>query len=268
MVVFGDLAVLTRPVSRRGRARVASTARASTALGLAVGASPRPAPSTAATSSRSARTAYVGRGGRTNDAGIAQLAALVAPLGWTVVPVPVTTVLHLKSAVTALPDGTIVGTPRVDGARTRSGGARGSTGPPSSTSAGAPSSCPPTPRARPRSAVPRPRRRPGPDHRVREARGLRDLPVVRIRESAAGEAPRTWRSREPARRRARDQLSRTSTARPPEEHAARPQRAPGEGPADDEPSGKQLAGLPVDARSPTRPSRNRSGDHRTARRRR
>lgn len=53
-------------------------------------------------------TVYVGRGGRTNAEGIRQLRALVAPRGRTVVAVPLLEVLHLKSAVTALPDGTIV----------------------------------------------------------------------------------------------------------------------------------------------------------------
>ena len=38
-----------------------------------------------------------------------QLGALLAPLGARVVGVPVSRVLHLKSAVTALPDGTVVG---------------------------------------------------------------------------------------------------------------------------------------------------------------
>lgn len=54
-------------------------------------------------------TVYVGLGGRTNRSGIEQLAAHVEPLGATVVAVPVTRALHLKSAVTALPDGTVVG---------------------------------------------------------------------------------------------------------------------------------------------------------------
>jgi dimethylargininase len=54
---------------------------------------------------------YVGLGGRTDVAGIDQLAAVVEPKGWRVVTVPVTKVLHLKSAITALPDGTIVGWP-------------------------------------------------------------------------------------------------------------------------------------------------------------
>jgi len=53
-------------------------------------------------------TIYVGRGGRTNDDGIRQL---TDHLRTNVIPVPVTKVLHLKSAVTALPDGTVIGYP-------------------------------------------------------------------------------------------------------------------------------------------------------------
>jgi dimethylargininase len=60
-------------------------------------------------------TVYVGRGGRTNGEGIRQLRSIVEPLGYTVVAVPLTKVLHLKSAVTALPDGSIIGyAPLVD----------------------------------------------------------------------------------------------------------------------------------------------------------
>ncbi|MGW8949214.1 dimethylargininase [Streptomyces sp. NPDC055709] len=54
-------------------------------------------------------TIYVGRGGRTNAAGVQQLRAVFAPLGARVVPVPLSRVLHLKSAVTALPDETVIG---------------------------------------------------------------------------------------------------------------------------------------------------------------
>ncbi|MFI0982224.1 dimethylargininase [Streptomyces sp. NPDC021093] len=54
-------------------------------------------------------TVYVGRGGRTNAEGVRQLRAAFEPLGAQVVVVPVSRVLHLKSAVTALPDGTVVG---------------------------------------------------------------------------------------------------------------------------------------------------------------
>lgn len=61
------------------------------------------------------RTVYVGSSGRTNGEGIRQLRRIVEPLGFEVVAVPVTRALHLKSAVTALPDGTVIGyAPLVD----------------------------------------------------------------------------------------------------------------------------------------------------------
>src|SRR6476620_10017439 len=56
-----------------------------------------------------AGTVYVGRSGRTNADGIRQLTEYLAPFGATVIAVPLTKALHLKSAVTALPDGTIIG---------------------------------------------------------------------------------------------------------------------------------------------------------------
>jgi dimethylargininase len=58
-------------------------------------------------------TIYVGRSGRTNAEGVRQLRAIAGPLGYTVIAVPVSATLHLKSAVTALPDGTVVGNPGV-----------------------------------------------------------------------------------------------------------------------------------------------------------
>lgn len=48
------------------------------------------------------RTLYVGQTTRTNPEGIRQLAAILAPHRYTVVSVPVTGCLHLKSAVTYL----------------------------------------------------------------------------------------------------------------------------------------------------------------------
>ena len=62
-----------------------------------------------ATCSSTAARVWVGLGGRTNQAGVDQLRHLLAPSGAEVVGVPVEKVLHLKSAVTALPDGTVVG---------------------------------------------------------------------------------------------------------------------------------------------------------------
>jgi dimethylargininase len=55
-------------------------------------------------------TVYVGRSGRTSAEGVRQLRQLLASAGQDrqVVPVPVSRVLHLKAAATALPDGTVV----------------------------------------------------------------------------------------------------------------------------------------------------------------
>lgn len=58
------------------------------------------------------RTIFVGRTARTNDAGITALAAAVAPWGYKVVPVDVAGCLHLKSAVTALDEESLLANPR------------------------------------------------------------------------------------------------------------------------------------------------------------
>jgi dimethylargininase len=59
------------------------------------------------------KTIYVGRSGRTNAEGIRQFRSIAIELGYDVVAVPVTRALHLKSTVTALPDGTVIGHPSV-----------------------------------------------------------------------------------------------------------------------------------------------------------
>ncbi|GMK57956.1 hypothetical protein CspeluHIS016_0407900 [Cutaneotrichosporon spelunceum] len=52
---------------------------------------------------------YVGLGVRTNAEGVRQLRRIVHAEGYCLHAVPVTKALHLKSAVTALPDGTVIG---------------------------------------------------------------------------------------------------------------------------------------------------------------
>lgn len=54
----------------------------------------------------------VGLSSRTNARGLAALADLVRPYGYVVVPVRVSGALHLKTACTALPDGTLLLNPR------------------------------------------------------------------------------------------------------------------------------------------------------------
>ena len=60
---------------------------------------------------RLGRRLFVGRTARTNEAGIATLRTAVAPFGHEVVPVAVTGCLHLKSAVTALDEETLLAIP-------------------------------------------------------------------------------------------------------------------------------------------------------------
>jgi dimethylargininase len=106
-IVLDELAIVTRPGSESRRAE-----RPSVAEGLArYRRSERiEAPGTLDGGDvlRSGRTIFVGRSSRTNDAGIEQLRALSEPLGYTVKPVSVTGCLHLKSAVTAVADDTVL----------------------------------------------------------------------------------------------------------------------------------------------------------------
>ena len=108
VVVFEGLAVLTRPGAPERRAEVAGTEAAVRALGLDVARIEAPGTLEGGDVLRVGSTLYVGRGGRTDDEGIRQLGELVRPRGGRVVPVALDGVLHLKSGVTALPDGTIV----------------------------------------------------------------------------------------------------------------------------------------------------------------
>jgi len=109
VVVFGDLAVLTSPGAESRRGEVDLAARALDGSGLTVARLEPPAHLDGGDVLKIGRTAYVGRGSRTNDEGVAALRELLAPRGWQVVAVPVSKVLHLKSGVTALPDGTVLG---------------------------------------------------------------------------------------------------------------------------------------------------------------
>lgn len=61
---------------------------------------------------RVGRTLLVGATGRTNAAGVAALRAIASPFGYDVRAVPARGCLHLKTACTALPDGTLLVNPR------------------------------------------------------------------------------------------------------------------------------------------------------------
>ncbi len=111
VVVVDDLAVLTHPGALQRRGEVAGTEAAVSALGLRVARVSEPGTLDGGDVLQVGNTVYVGRGGRTNGDGVRQLRALLAPLGRSVVVVELREVLHLKSAVTALPDGSLLGVP-------------------------------------------------------------------------------------------------------------------------------------------------------------
>lgn len=109
MVVYDRTAVIARPGADSRKPETERAEDAVAELGYRVLRIEAPGTLDGGDVLKVAGTVYVGSGGRTNGEGIRQLRAALAPLGATVVGVPLTKVLHLKSAVTALPDGTIIG---------------------------------------------------------------------------------------------------------------------------------------------------------------
>jgi dimethylargininase len=111
VVVVDELAVLTRPGAESRRGEGESMAEALRPL--------RPlarieAPGTIDGGDvlRIGRNVYVGRSARSNDAGIEQLRAHLAPHGYSVEGVRTRECLHLKSAVTAVADDIVLVNPR------------------------------------------------------------------------------------------------------------------------------------------------------------
>lgn len=109
VVVLGDLAVVSRPGAESRRPETEGTERALRDLGYRIERIEAPGTLDGGDVLEHDGTVWVGLGGRTNRDGAGQLRVLLEPEGVRVVEVPVTKVLHLKSAVTALPDGTVVG---------------------------------------------------------------------------------------------------------------------------------------------------------------
>jgi dimethylargininase len=108
VVVCGDLAVITRPGAPERRPETVAVEATVRNLGLTVTHIEAPGTLDGGDVLQLGSTVYVGRGGRTNAEGIRQLRRALAGAGRAVVAVPLEKVLHLKSAVTALPDGTVL----------------------------------------------------------------------------------------------------------------------------------------------------------------
>jgi dimethylargininase len=113
VVVCDGLAVITRPGAPQRRPEIPATEKAVREAGLEVVRMQAPATLDGGDVLQVGATVYVGRGGRTNDEGVTQLRIHLATRGRSVIPVPLRDVLHLKSAVTALPDGTLLALPHL-----------------------------------------------------------------------------------------------------------------------------------------------------------
>ncbi|MEF2976187.1 dimethylargininase [Subtercola sp. YIM 133946] len=109
VVIFDDVAVITSPGSEHRVEETEAVEKTVLEMGLKVARIAQPGTLDGGDVLKVGSTVYVGRSGRTNAEGIHQLRHIVSALGYTVVAVPLTKVLHLKSAVTALPDGTVIG---------------------------------------------------------------------------------------------------------------------------------------------------------------
>lgn len=115
VVIFGETAVITRPGAESREQETEAVEQTIAQLGLTIEKITAPASLDGGDVLKVGTTVYVGRGGRTNAEGVRQLRVIAGRLGYRVVAVPVTKVLHLKSAVTALPDGTVIGfRPHID----------------------------------------------------------------------------------------------------------------------------------------------------------
>ncbi len=111
VVMLGQVAVITSPGADSRRGEEDAVVELVAELGLETRHIRLPGTLDGGDVLKVGDTIYVGRGGRTNAEGIRQFRAIAIELGYAVVAVPVTKALHLKSAVTALPDGTVIGHP-------------------------------------------------------------------------------------------------------------------------------------------------------------
>ncbi|HEY7488605.1 MAG TPA: N(G),N(G)-dimethylarginine dimethylaminohydrolase [Streptosporangiaceae bacterium] len=111
VVVSDGLAVITRSGAQERRGEAIWTEKAVREMGLELARIESPGTLDGGDVLQAGGTVFVGRSGRTNEDAFCQVASLFGALGRRVVSVPVIGRLHLKSAMTALPDGTLIGRP-------------------------------------------------------------------------------------------------------------------------------------------------------------
>jgi dimethylargininase len=106
-VVFDELAIVTRPGAASRRAETTGVADALRPLRPLHAIEP-PGTIDGGDVLTVGRRVFIGESRRTNAEAIAQIGAILAPYGYTVVGVAVRGCLHLKSAVTAIADDTLL----------------------------------------------------------------------------------------------------------------------------------------------------------------
>jgi dimethylargininase len=111
LVLFDEVAVVTRPSMPARLPEIEGIGDVVSHLGFQTQFISSPGCLEGGDVLRVGNCLYVGVGGRSNVEGCRQLEAAVVGLGATICPVPIGPVLHLKSAVTALPDGRFIGYP-------------------------------------------------------------------------------------------------------------------------------------------------------------
>lgn len=109
VVVYGDLAIITNPGAAERKPEITAVETVVRDLGYRVAQIEDPGTLDGGDVLKHDGAAYVGLGGRTNGEGIRQLANHLREFGVRTQAITVERALHLKSAVTALPDGTVIG---------------------------------------------------------------------------------------------------------------------------------------------------------------
>ncbi|WP_367281834.1 dimethylargininase [Ilumatobacter sp.] len=109
--MYGTMAVIARPGAATRRDEVEGLGVHFARLGYDVASIEAPGTLEGGDVMKVGTTVYVGLSTRTNAEGVRQLREILAPRGANVVAVPVSHVLHLKSGITALPDGSFIAYP-------------------------------------------------------------------------------------------------------------------------------------------------------------
>ncbi len=108
VLLFDELAVMTRPGAQSRRAEVVSIEAAFNDYREIIARISEPGTLDGGDVLRIGRRVFVGLSQRSNQAAIEQLSAYITPFGYQVIAVPMHDCLHLKSSVTALSDDTVL----------------------------------------------------------------------------------------------------------------------------------------------------------------